>query len=128
MAKILVIEDDLEARDAATIWLELEGHTVIVANDGREGLAKAFSEIPDLIVTDLVMPRLDGVETIKLIRAIPTLPSTLPIIAMTGFQMPLAEEAVMAGANKIIGKPYDPDILLANIKSLLKAKSVSASS
>ncbi|HEY6331130.1 MAG TPA: response regulator [Blastocatellia bacterium] len=128
MANILVIEDDLEARDAATIWLELEGHTVTVANDGREGLARAFSEIPDLIITDLVMPRLDGVETIKLIRAIPTMPSTLPIIAMTGFQMALAEEAIMAGANRIISKPYDPDILLANIKSLLKARSASAGS
>jgi len=126
-ATILVIEDNIESRDAVTIWLERAGYSVIVANDGSEGLSRAVDSKPDLIITDLVMPKLNGIETIKFLRSIPSLERSLPIIAATSRGMELAEQAMNAGADKIIGKPYDAEILLAVVKSLLRAKTLASS-
>jgi CheY-like chemotaxis protein len=124
-AKILVIEDHLETRDVTTIWLERSGYKVIVANDGKEGLAKVQAERPDLIITDILMPTLNGIEVIERIRNLPG-EGAVPIIAMTAFPAERAKEAIIAGADRAIGKPIGLEALLFNIKALLRPKSYSA--
>lgn len=116
--KILVVDDDLETLDVITLSLELRDFDVIVAKDGRDGIAKACAERPDLIVTDIKMPHLDGIEMIKMLRARPE-GAIVPIVVMTGYEMDLAKEAIQAGANRSLAKPIYPDMLHHLIKRML---------
>jgi CheY-like chemotaxis protein len=122
MAKrVLVVEDHLETRDIITRWLELFGYEVIIANDGQEGLESARSEYPDLIVTDIRMPYIDGVEMIKHLRSLPEC-GNVPILVITAYGMDYAKEAIEAGANRALAKPIDPDLLHPFVRDLLKEK------
>jgi DNA-binding response OmpR family regulator len=79
--KILVIEDDAEIRDLISCMLEMEGHSVVVAEDGIQGVARHRTELPDLIITDMIMPGQGGAETIiQIWRATPD----ARIIAISG--------------------------------------------
>jgi CheY-like chemotaxis protein len=91
-AKILVIEDHLETRDVTTIWLERAGYKVIVANNGQQGLAQLEHETPNLIITDILMPTLNGIEVIERIRTLPGLVN-VPVIAMTAFPIEQAKRS-----------------------------------
>jgi two-component system, chemotaxis family, chemotaxis protein CheY len=121
MAKILIIDDDKMVRDTLRMLLTAAGHHIIVANDGKQGL-KAFAEIqPDLVITDILMPEKEGVETIGDIRKI----SKVPIIAMSGGgrvgNMSFLTVAQQFGANRTFAKPFQIDELLNAVKELLKA-------
>ena len=116
--KILVVEDDPEILDMITIMLELRGFDVVIARDGTDGIDKALNESPDLIVTDLKMPGLGGIEMIRQLRSLVGRP-TVPILAITGYEMDLATEAIRSGANRALAKPLDPDLLNVFIKDLL---------
>jgi CheY-like chemotaxis protein len=119
--RVLVVEDHLETRDAIILWLELFGYEVITANDGQEGLESARAEKPDLIVTDIQMPYVDGIEMIKRLRSTPEC-CDVPILVVTAYEMDYAKEAIEAGANRALAKPIDPDLLHPFIKDLLKDK------
>ena len=119
--KILVVEDHRETRDLFTIALELTDFDVVIANDGLSGLEKACIEHPDLILTDIQMPRLDGVAMIQRLRTLPSC-SELPIIAVTGYGSGTAQQAMAAGADRAVGKPLDPHLLLSLIRDLLTRK------
>src|SRR5690349_24914916 len=81
MSKVLVIDDDRMVRDTLKIILEAAGHEIVLANDGRQGV-KAFTEIqPDLVITDILMPEKEGIETIADLRR---LRPNLPIVAISG--------------------------------------------
>jgi DNA-binding response OmpR family regulator len=121
-AKILIVEDDPETRDFATIVLELKGYDVVIARNGREGLAQARTEHPDLIVTDLRMPELNGLEMIRQLRRQPE-SATVPILVITASQMDYAQQAIRAGASRALAKPFAPELLRASIKELLKKES-----
>jgi len=116
--KILVVEDHRETRDLFTIALELTDFDVVVANDGLGGLEKACVERPDLILTDIQMPRLDGVAMIQRLRCLPAC-AEVPIVAVTGYGSGRAQEALTAGADRAVGKPLDPHHLLILIRDLL---------
>ena len=116
--KILVVEDDAELLNMITIMLEVRGFDVLIARNGTEGIDKARAESPDLIVTDLKMPTLDGIEMIKQLRSRADCPS-VPILATTGYDMDLAMEAIRSGANRALAKPLDADLLHVFIKDLL---------
>jgi len=118
--KILVIEDNLLLRDSIAVWLELAGYTVAVASDGREGLATVSAERPDLIITDVAMPGLNGIEMIRSMRQFPNGLSRVPILVLTGSFSRFASEAISAGADLALAKPVDPEIMLAQLKHLLK--------
>lgn len=119
--RILVVEDHPETRDGITIILELAGYEVIVANNGQEGIEKACSERPDLIITDLRMPQLDGLEMIKQLRARSDC-EQVPILVTTAFHMRHTTDAIEAGANRALAKPIEPDLLCAFVKELLMKK------
>src|SRR5579864_2567798 len=92
--KILVVEDSFETRDSLTVLLELEGYDVIVANDGDEALDKALRERPDLIVTDVMMPHVNGIQLVRLLRNNPTFGSRVPILVVTGYAEDYVKQAI----------------------------------
>src|SRR5229473_3264231 len=109
MKKVLVIDDDALVRDTIVRILERKGHTVLVAADGVRGLRMFDREQPDLVITDIIMPEKEGLETIREIR------SERPdarIIAISGGarigNMDFLDVAGKLGASEIIPKPFDP--------------------
>jgi len=116
--KILVIDDDPETVDLITLILERHGYKVVVGYHGLQGLALAPMEIPDLIVADIKMPHIDGIEMIRRMRRREPTCQT-PILALTGFQREHSIEAIAAGADGVLTKPFTDDVLLASVKTLL---------
>jgi DNA-binding response OmpR family regulator len=120
MSTILVIEDDRQFCRALRLALEEDGHTVTEAGDGREGL-KSFEAHPaDLVVTDLIMPEMEGVETIRALRKINP---TLKIIAITGGGRGAPDNylaiAKKFGAAQVFAKPFEIRTLCAAVKAML---------
>lgn len=122
MARILVIDDDSIIRDLIRIALEARKHTVFEAADGVEGLEIFAAQPVDLIITDLLMPEKEGLETIMEIQAEA---SNVKIIAITGGDPRQAaiylEMASNLGADKILIKPFLPSALVAAVENLLKS-------
>jgi DNA-binding response OmpR family regulator len=119
LSKILVVEDTSDTRELLNLYLTREGFDVIIAADGSEGLDRARADHPDLIVTDITMPRMDGVSMIKEIRNEPEF-AIIPIIAMTAYGKGFCEDAIEAGATDTIQKPFEFGPFIAQVKSLLK--------
>jgi CheY-like chemotaxis protein len=118
--EILVVEDDPETLDLITIILERQGYSVVVAHDARAVLEIVPSRNPDLIITDIRMPNIDGIEMIKRIRAMGLMRRFVPILVVTAYQMEHAAQAIGAGASRVLGKPFKDDLLLACVKDLLR--------
>jgi DNA-binding response OmpR family regulator len=116
---VLLVEDDPDTRLIYSTMLQQEGFRVIQARDGTEGVELAREVVPDLIIMNLVMPRIDGLSATELIRANPATAST-PIIACTAF---LHEDgAVMAsdaGCDGYLEKPCEPTRLVSEVKKFL---------
>ena len=117
--KILIIEDNTDTRDLIHLHLTTEGFSVVVAADGREGLYMADAEHPDLIITDIDMPNLDGIELVKHLRSQPQF-QALPILVLTSFGAAQMDEAIRAGANRAVAKPSHFDSLIADVNELLR--------
>jgi CheY-like chemotaxis protein len=120
MARILVIDDDHAVRLTIQVFLEREGHEVICASDGNEGLRAFTSDSPQLIITDIIMPNKEGIETIMQIRQ---RDAAIPIIAMSGGgRVGNADFLKMAGrlgANEVLAKPFERQDLIAALRRLL---------
>ena len=116
--KVLVVEDHHDTSFLLCRLLKMEGYEVEHAIDGMVGFSTATSEHPDLIVTDIQMPRMDGIEMIKRIRESRPISKT-PIIVMSAYGKRLINDAIEAGADAFVEKPIDLDNLLATIKSKL---------
>ena len=119
MTKVLVVEDDSDARELMASILEQEQLDVVLAEDGIEGLERARAESPDLIITDISMPRLSGREMIRRLRATPQ-HKHVPILAITAYGMDRAMEAIKAGASRALARPFENHLLLLFVKDLLK--------
>jgi len=117
--QIVLVEDDFDARSFLYALLKLSGYSVALAADGQEGLQKITSDPPDLIITDVAMPRLNGLGLIRTVRATPIL-SNIPILAVTSFGKERANEALEAGASTALARPIQNDHLLQAIKKLIK--------
>lgn len=115
---ILVVEDNNDSRELIHVLLTKMGFTVLDALDGREGLYKAHSEHPDLIITDIGMPNLDGIGMIRELRA-QSYFEDLPIVALTSYGKKQREEAMKAGANLVLRKPSVFESLVDAVKELL---------
>ena len=103
--RILVAEDHVDSREAMKELLEAFGFDVIEAVNGRQAVAAALTESPSLILMDVMMPEMDGVEAIRLLRDTPQT-HEIPIIALTAMDGG-KELALHAGANDYVGKPVD---------------------
>ncbi len=120
MARILVIDDDSRVRATLETLLTGAGHQPMFCSTGTLGL-QVFSEVhPDLVITDILMPEKDGIETIHDLRL---LDPSVPIIAMSGSRgtgdMNFLEAARKLGANSTIAKPFEPDNVLGIVTELL---------
>jgi DNA-binding response OmpR family regulator len=121
--RILVVDDEPDLRDAIRTYLELHGHLVLQAADGEEALEKVRTALPDLVVLDVLMPRMDGLEALEAIRAI----SSVPVIMLTV----RGEEddkvrALRLGADDYVTKPFGQRELLARIESVLRRAALPA--
>ena len=116
--KILVVEDNTDTRLALHHYFKNAGYDVDTAVDGEEGLYMAKAEQPDLIITDIAMPKLDGLEMIKNIRSEPET-APIPILIFTADGTFNTEEALEAGANQVFFKPSDFDALRQVIRKML---------
>ncbi|MCX8135309.1 MAG: response regulator [Roseococcus sp.] len=113
---VLLIEDDTALREALAAYLQAAGHRVTLAGDGDAGLAAAEAELPDVVVTDLIMPGREGIETLLALRR---RHPRLPVIVMSGggrldarAHLGVAERL---GAVATLAKPFRPALLLEAI-------------
>ncbi len=116
--KVLFVEDEDVIREMAGNKLKREGYEVFVAADGVEALELVEKNDPDLIITDVVMPRMDGYEFFKSVRSDPST-ATIPFIILTARGM--MEDAFLAlGAEEFIAKPFAPEDLSKLVSKALK--------
>jgi DNA-binding response OmpR family regulator len=118
---ILVVDDDPELVELLRYNLSAVGYSVATASDGADALRKARSFKPDLILLDLMMPKLDGFAVCEILRR-DTETSEIPIIILTAMSSQLARVAGLgAGAADFICKPFSPKILLERVRGILYA-------
>ena len=122
MPKILLVEDNEDNRDMLSRRLQRKGYEVVLAVDGGEGVAKAASEAPDLILMDMSLPVLDGWEATRHIRAA-VQTRAIPVIALTAHAMSGdREKSLAAGCDDYDTKPVELPRLLDKIAALLPAR------
>ena len=115
--KILIIEDDKSVQQLIRMYLVNDGFEVIFSMDGKEGLDKALNDNPDLILLDLNLPKIDGIEICKKVRT----NSDIPIIMVTAKIEELDRlEGLENGADDYITKPFSPRELVARVKAVLR--------
>ena len=115
--RVLIIEDDARIAKWVKVYFERAGYAAEVAHDGRAGLARARDLAPDLIILDLMLPHLDGVELCQILRR----ESDVPIIMLTAREAP-SERVVglETGADDYIVKPFDPEEVIARAEAVLR--------
>jgi two-component system chemotaxis response regulator CheY len=120
MTKILAVDDSASVRQMVMFTLKNAGYEVVDAVDGKDGLSKATQSKFDMIITDLNMPNLDGIEMISAVRKLPGC-SFIPILMLTTESQAEKKDAGRkAGATGWIVKPFNADQLIAVIKKLVK--------
>lgn len=116
---ILYVEDNAVNRRLVRDLLQHTTYTVVEANDGEAGVAKALELRPDLILMDIQLPKISGMEAMRRLRADPVTAAT-PIVAITSFALSGDDQkAKEAGATAYLAKPYSPRDLLALIRKIL---------
>jgi two-component system cell cycle response regulator DivK len=125
--KILVVEDHHDTSFTLCKLLRIEGYEVEHAIDGMSGYNTAASHPPDLIITDVQMPRMNGIEMIKRIRGEEELRAT-PILVMSAYGRRVIDDALAAGATAYIEKPLNFDAFLMAVKGILPREETGANS
>jgi len=124
MKKILIIEDHADMRELLTWQVELMGYAVLAARQGSEGLQKAQSENPDLIILDIMMPGMDGWQAARELKA-NLATKDIPILAATAlFRDPDLKTCMDSGCNGYIVKPFTFQELQGKVKELIPAADV----
>ena len=122
---ILVVDDELDILEFVGYNLRKEGYIVLTANNGLTAIEIAQEKTPDLVILDVMMPDMDGIETCERMRAIPKLTNTI-ITFLTARSEDYSQIAGLeAGADDYITKPIRPKVLLSRVKALLRRKVVS---
>ena len=116
--RVLVVDDDRAVRDSLRRSLEFNGYEVVLAADGAEGLVAVGSQHPDVVVVDVMMPRLDGIETTRALRAAG---NDVPVLVLTARDaVGDRVEGLDAGADDYLTKPFALEELLARLRALLR--------
>jgi len=119
MAKILVAEDERDIRDLIAFTLQFAGHQVLTAANGEEAYQVALKEIPDLILSDVRMPKMTGYEACKLIKAEPST-RHIPVVFLSAKGQDVeVQQGLEAGALEYLLKPFAPDQLMAKVAEIL---------
>ena len=117
--KILIVEDEADMQYALTLLLEGSGYAVISASDGKQGLDKARSEKPDLIILDLMLPKIEGYKVCRMLKFDEKY-KHIPIIMLTArAQEKDKATGIQVGANCYVTKPFQSDALVEKIKELI---------
>jgi len=117
--KILVVDDDTEICDLLKTFLVKQGFDVITANSGRDGIEKTKSEKPKVILLDIKMPDINGLETLKMIKEVAP---KVSVIMTTGIvDMKVAQEAITQGAVDYFVKPFNLDPEESNLLARIRA-------
>ncbi len=121
MARILIVDDDPTLLQMVKIMVEREGHQAILAEDGLEGEKLAKSHIPDLVILDVMMPKMSGYDVVKALRADPRT-SKIPILILTARAQPMDEQmAIEVGADSYLAKPVTSRELIEKVDKLLSS-------
>jgi CheY-like chemotaxis protein len=119
---VLVVEDDPETRHFYTEALARDGFATDQAHNGHQALAKALETAPDLILTDIAVPGIDGIELCRRLRADPRTRS-VPVLAVTGYgDRHYPDRARVAGADHVLIKPCDAELLVREARRLVGAQ------
>jgi two-component system alkaline phosphatase synthesis response regulator PhoP len=118
--KILLVDDEVDVLEFLSYNLRKEGFVVSVAGNGREAIAKAALEVPHLIVLDVMMPEMDGIETCTELKQIPSLKNTLIVFLTARGEDYSQISGFDAGADDYITKPVKPRLLISRLKALLR--------
>ncbi|CAN5697162.1 N/A [soil metagenome] len=118
--RVLLVEDDGDGRRLYALWLTVAGFTVKKAHNGLQALERAFESVPDIVVTDLNIPGIDGFELTRRLKLDPRT-REVPVIAVTGYAAFQADpaRARRAGCDVVLEKPCSPDDLEAAIRTLI---------
>ncbi|NMG57248.1 response regulator transcription factor [Geitlerinema sp. P-1104] len=121
--KLLLVDDEPGLREAVQAYLSQSGFTVEVATNGQEGWDKLQQDIPDLVITDIMMPEVDGYQLLKQMREDPRL-KAIPVVFLTARGMTSDRiQGYQARCDAYISKPFDPDELVAVVENLLARRS-----
>ena len=119
-AKVLVADDERQIRDLLSEFLTSEGYEVLLASDGEEATGLAEREYPDVILLDVKMPGIDGIEVCKRLKAEPKM-HFIPVIMITGY-VDNKMATIEAGADDFVNKPIDLVELAVRLKSILRIR------
>lgn len=120
--RILLVDDEVGFVELMKHLLETEGYEVAIAHDGQEALEMLDNYIPDIIISDVMMPRMNGLELFKKVR-VHQQSHSVPFIFMSGYKdEDLLSAARKVGVFTILSKPVDFNHLLSRVKSILKEK------
>jgi two-component system alkaline phosphatase synthesis response regulator PhoP len=119
MTKILIAEDERDIRDLIAFTLRFAGYEVITANNGEEAVALTLKEIPDLVITDVRMPKMTGYEACKQIKADPTT-QHIPVVFLSAKgQEAEVQTGLASGGDEYLLKPFAPDQLTRKVAEIL---------
>ncbi len=128
-AKILIVDDDPDIREAISAVLEAHSHQVVIARDGKEGLAKLKEERPDLMILDLLMPGMDGFAVLKELQdPRRSKYGNIPILILTSVKEDAShrryelETGLELNVDDYVEKPIDPHALLWRVEKLLEKR------
>ncbi len=119
--RVLVVDDDAVIRQLIGINLELEGFEVHMAVDGEEALSQAVSLMPDVVVLDVMMPRLDGLEVARRLRQDPRTRAIRLVLVSARAQAADLRRGEDTGVDAYVTKPFEPDELVAVVRRLASA-------
>lgn len=120
MARVLLVDDEAPLRESLTYTLQKEGFEVATAADGHSAIKQFHRQVPDLILLDLMLPEVDGMEVCWRIRAF----SNVPIVMLTAKDQDVDKvRGFEAGADDYVTKPFDTRELIARLKALLRRSS-----
>lgn len=121
-ATILVIEDDPDIQELVSFSLGREGYAVAQATTGERGLELAQAAVPDLVLLDVMLPGIDGLETLRRLKALPSLARVPVIMASAKGEDPDVVAGLELGADDYVVKPYSPRVLVARVRTALRRR------
>ncbi|MBD2465800.1 response regulator [Oscillatoria sp. FACHB-1407] len=117
MSHVLLVDDEVALRESLTYTLQKEGFTVTTAHDGQSAIKQFHKQVPDIILLDIMLPEIDGMEICWRIRAF----SNVPIVMLTAKDQDIDKvRGLEAGADDYVTKPFNTRELMARIKAVLR--------
>jgi CheY-like chemotaxis protein len=121
MARILIVEDDMIAADLSALRLRRVGHFVDIVNNGLEGLTALEAAPNDIVITDVMMPEMDGITMVRAIRGSGRAYAAIPVVGLSATTNPVNfPKMLAAGMNVVLTKPAPRDTLCTTIAELLR--------